>query len=766
MEFVVLLLLAALIYVISVVRDTNSKVDQLSQRVEELAYWQQVAANEVLHPTLGTPMAETEAPNVPEPEPEPVPVPEPVLEPVQPTSTPPPLEQWEPEAVVQPIAEAEFEPQQVAEEEVQEPVVHEGRNFEKFIGENLFGKIGVIVFIIGIGFFVKYAIDNNWINEVARTILGYAVSVAMLGIGARLHRQYRTYSSLIMGGAFGVAYVTTAVAYHFYHLFGSTVAFGILVGVTILMAALAYITDKRELAIIALVGGFIAPFIASNEHGSVVALFGYILVLNLGMTALSLIKRWSELPSIACVASWALLIMFGKDYDENYNHTQRILLALSTCYLLLFMASATHTLHRDASRWQGRILAAMLVFNSFVYLLFNIDCSHYFSHWNDGLFCTFIALCHVACIAIIWRHRSGSPLAYHTHLALAIAFLAIAVPMEFSNFQIVTLVWAVQTAIVFYLYARSHTRIFAWSSFALAALTLISYLSHSLFTAPSGAHMFANSDFARGIVYAGSALAVALMCDRNLGQLRQAWKIEWDPITIISYLAAIGVFYKAFVTEFYCHLPAPLSGAMISLFTAALVLGLCLTFYKRVTIDNNLALHLLMGFASTMTLAIQAVVMTATIHGIATIAVQWLNVMAVAATLAFIAWLYYRANWPGERWVTIVLNVLATVAVVSCARLLLLQSAITDFSAGLSLSLAVAGFAQMLMGMRLHHKDLRIVSLFTLGLVLAKLVLNDLWSMPAVGKIITFIVLGLLLLVLSFLYQRLKNVLFDDDTTQ
>ena len=138
----------------------------------------------------------------------------------------------------------------------------------------------------------------------------------------------------------------------------------------------------------------------------------------------------------------------------------------------------------------------------------------------------------------------------------------------------------------------------------------------------------------------------------------------------------------------------------------------------------------------------------------------------VAATLAFIARLYYRANWPGERWVTIVLNVLATVAVVSCARLLLLQSGVTDFSAGLSLSLAVAGFAQMLLGMRLHHKDLRIVSLFTLGLVLVKLVLNDLWSMPAVGKIITFIVLGLLLLVLSFLYQRLKNVLFDDDTTQ
>ncbi|MBR1551716.1 MAG: DUF2339 domain-containing protein [Muribaculaceae bacterium] len=755
MEFIALLFLAAIIYVIVVVRDVNYKVDHLSQRVEDIAYRQQVADSVAFHPTIGTPMTEAEV-HI-EPKPEPVP------EPVQPMPTPPPLVQWEPEEVEQPIAEAETEPLQVLEEDVLEPVAHKGRNFEKFIGENLFGKIGVIVFIIGIGFFVKYAIDKNWINEVARTISGYAVSVAMLGIGARLHRQYRTYSSLIMGGAFGVAYVTTAVAYHYYHLFGSTVAFSILVGVTILMAALAYITDKRELAIIALVGGFIAPFIASNENGSVVALFSYILVLNLGMTALSLIKRWSELPIIACVATWVLLLLLGNGYDVDKNRTQRILFAFSTCYLLLFMASATYTLHRDGSQWQSRILASMLVFNSFIYLLFNIDCGTYFAHWNDGLFCISIALCHVASIALIWRKRDNNPIAYHTHLSLAISFLAIAVPMEFSNFQIVTLVWAVQTAIIFYLYARSHTHIFAWGSFALAALTLISYLTHSLFTAPSGEHMFANSDFSCGIVYAGSALAVALMCDRNLGQLRQAWKIKWGFITIISYLVAIGVFYKAFVTEFNCHMPAPLSGAMIGLFTAALVLGLCLAFYKRMNINKNLAFYLLMGFVSMMTLAVQAVVTTTPIHGIAIIAMHWLNVIAVAATLAFIARQYYLANWPGERLVTIVLNVLATVAVVSFARLLLLQTGITDFSAGLSLSLAVAGFAQMLLGMRLHHKDFRIVSLFTLGLVLLKLVLNDLLRMPAVGKIITFIVLGLLLLVLSFLYQRLKNVLFDDN---
>ena len=36
-------------------------------------------------------------------------------------------------------------------------------NYEKIIGENLFGEIGILIFVIGVGFFVMYAIDKNWL---------------------------------------------------------------------------------------------------------------------------------------------------------------------------------------------------------------------------------------------------------------------------------------------------------------------------------------------------------------------------------------------------------------------------------------------------------------------------------------------------------------------------------------------------------------------------------------------------------------------------
>ena len=85
-----------------------------------------------------------------------------------------------------------------------------------------------------------------------------------------------------------------------------------------------------------------------------------------------------------------------------------------------------------------------------------------------------------------------------------------------------------------------------------------------------------------------------------------------------------------------------------------------------------------------------------------------------------------------------------------------------SFSAGFSLSLGTAAFILMCLGMRIHSKPIRIVSLAEFGIVLAKLVLIDVWTMQAVGKIIVFISLGVILLTLSFLYQKLKNVLFGE----
>ena len=86
-----------------------------------------------------------------------------------------------------------------------------------------------------------------------------------------------------------------------------------------------------------------------------------------------------------------------------------------------------------------------------------------------------------------------------------------------------------------------------------------------------------------------------------------------------------------------------------------------------------------------------------------------------------------------------------------------------SYSAGLSVALTLCGAVQMIVGLNRHIKLVRMTGLCLFGIVIAKLVLHDLWLMSPVGRIIVFILLGVILLAISFLYQRLRSVIFADE---
>ena len=62
------------------------------------------------------------------------------------------------------------------------PRQHPAKNIEKYIGTQLFAAIGIGVLILGVGFFIQYAINNDWLNETMRTVVGFLCGFVLLGI--------------------------------------------------------------------------------------------------------------------------------------------------------------------------------------------------------------------------------------------------------------------------------------------------------------------------------------------------------------------------------------------------------------------------------------------------------------------------------------------------------------------------------------------------------------------------------------------------------
>src|SRR5690606_4639853 len=100
-------------------------------------------------------------------------------------------------------------------------------DLEKFIGENLANKIGIAILVIGIGFFVKYAIDKEWINEIGRVFIGILSGGLLIVVAHRMRKTFTAFSSVLVGGGIAVQYFTITIAFHEYHIFPQTVAFAI-----------------------------------------------------------------------------------------------------------------------------------------------------------------------------------------------------------------------------------------------------------------------------------------------------------------------------------------------------------------------------------------------------------------------------------------------------------------------------------------------------------------------------------------------------------
>ena len=619
-------------------------------------------------------------------------------------------------------------------------------NYEKFIGENLFGKIGIFVFVIGVGFFVKYAIDKDWINETLRTVLGFAVF-----------------------------YLTVAIAFHFYHLFPQTVAFIILIVITLFMSILSVLYDRRELAIISLVGGFLAPFLVSTGNGNYLVLFTYISILNLGMFGLSIYKKWGELPVIAFVFTYLVMGLFLlTGYSTGTAIISVHLFAFATLFYFIFLLPILSILRIEAIK-KNRGLLLVIITNNFIYLLLGILFlrNMELAFKSEGLLSLFIAIINL--VLVIWLRMSKKDYKFliYAMLGLVLTFVSITIPIQLDG-NYITLFWAAEMVLLLWLYVKSKIWIYERATLVLMGLTLISYLmdvsavilsspsSDVLMTSSSSETIFLNSSFATSLFVGLAAGAFALMMGHYRSLFSEARCLRYVPWNPVMLLTSAAILYYTFMAEFSLHLAGATRSGMMLVFTSAAILILSYAFKKRFPIEQC-TIPYLAG------LGVNVLIYAINIWGdqwahmsLPPVLLRWLAAAFIIVNLYYVARQYYTIIGLKIHF-TVYLNVLALLLWLTMARSFLWQAGVEDFDAGFSVSLSIAGFVQMALGMRLHQKVLRIISLSTFGIVLLKLILKDLWAMPTIGKIIVFIILGLILLVLSFLYQKLKGVLFKND---
>ncbi len=179
-----------------------------------------------------------------------------------------------------------------------------GPAFETQMGLTWINRVGAITLVLGVGFFFKYAIDNQWIGATGRVLLGTLAGCAAIGAAEWLWRSdQKTFAQGISGIGIAILYLSFYVAYAFYGLIPLPPAFLFMTITTVLAAALAWRYDAAAIAAVGLFGGYSTPVLLSTGLDEPWFFFGYLLLLNAGAVSIARLRKWSGLEWLALPAT-------------------------------------------------------------------------------------------------------------------------------------------------------------------------------------------------------------------------------------------------------------------------------------------------------------------------------------------------------------------------------------------------------------------------------------------------------------------------------
>lgn len=189
-----------------------------------------------------------------------------------------------------------------------------GLDLERLIAERWYALAGGLVVVIGIGLIVRLAYQRDWFAFVSgpvRCLLAAIFGVAILIAADVAKRRINAWAAAGMNVAgLGTLYVAGYAAYALYGVFGQTEAMGLLVACTALGVFISLRANLPAVAIAALIGGYLAPFIVGSSGGKAWVLPPYwLMLLATGLLVAGWRGGWFIL--LRWLTGWSTIILGG-----------------------------------------------------------------------------------------------------------------------------------------------------------------------------------------------------------------------------------------------------------------------------------------------------------------------------------------------------------------------------------------------------------------------------------------------------------------------
>ena len=684
-------------------------------------------------------------------------------------------------------------------------------DLEKIIGESWINKIGILIVIIGVAIGAKYSIENELISPLTRIILGYLVGIGLLGFGIKLKPKFEGYSAVLVSGSISIFYFITYFAYSFYNLIPQILAFAMMLIFTVFTVFAAIKYNRVVIAHIGLIGAYAVPFLLSSGSGRVDILFSYMLIINLGILFISIKRDWKTLHYSAFFFTW---LIYGswfadKSFYSSLQGYEALGIGFATAFFLIFYGVSLFN-NIISKEKLDKINIILILLNSFIYFGFGYGIFNSNTKLDTylGLFTLFNAVIHFVVLFFIKSKKLADSTLFYSTLGMVFTFITIAIPIQLDG-SWVTLLWIAQGTILFWIGKTKNIPIYEKISLPILGLSFLSLLedwSFYRYANNGDIQAFWNINFLTGILaILGYGFVVYL--SRKHAETEENQK--FSPFNAIKsfYLPALLVLtaYLTFRNEIayyfnYWLENSSLKGKEISEIDDYSLYNYDINVFKNIYLIayslvffGGLALLNFHKFKNKV-LGISAIVIgLLTLLSAQTFGLEELGELRYAyinggsneyfdvnfnyilvryllwGSVAFALWAIFKnaKSIIENAKFHIFLEMVIHISILNFLSNELVTwmdiAGYQDiFKLGLSILWSVYSLLLVSLGIYQKKKYLRISALVLFGVTLAKLFLYDISNLSTISKTVVLIVLGLLLLIISFLYNKFKDKIGDE----
>lgn len=664
------------------------------------------------------------------------------------------------------------------------------QDVERFVGESLLRRAGILLTVAGVIILYRFAIGLGYVPEWARITLGAVMATGLLGGAHYLLRSRQRSAIWMVVAAVAVLYYTVHLAFADYRYLSQLQSFWLNVGITVLSVAAALFYRRKELAIVAILGGYFTPFLARSGLSDYLFFFPYIFLLNLTMVTVAYLRNWRTVNIVAHVSTvlllsgWALL----GDSPQVILEQAALLGFTLVFYVFFFVINLGYNLkagnESDQTDYRLLLLNKAMLGLLGLSALGEMDMSAAYPWFFGGW-----ALFHLIYLLFLYRNAQLSE-EIRSLMVLSVTLSALAA--GFFAFEGVALhnFWAVSSVLLLWLGVDQRIR--RLKDYALFPLLfMLAHLVGIWVEVYTPTLAFVPLLFNRAC-WAGFVTLAALLAGQQIVRadpdeadnrlafmpkmvfhrfcgfwlLTVAYTLGLLEISLHTYDLTGGTPFRVLIVHVYSlvmllvlrsiirqldidRLRTIGGGLMALTVLAYLFVGHPQALYLRDTfLENNLPflpfgfhyLNVALSILSVYLLIRDTVQSAGYADGRYGYVLWFMGAMAVAhVTFEFENLLLLVQHQVFEIHVEVALD----------------QIRLTGFS--VLWTLLSVGFISY--GIRYKVKELRVIALVLFGFTLGKFFLFDFWQMEILTKVFALIFLGLVLTAVSFLYENLKIII-------